>query len=56
MRGTTLNGTVTGADNDVDNTNAELVWSLVNGGSAAANGALTLGPERSLQLRGEPGV
>ncbi|MBS1582824.1 MAG: tandem-95 repeat protein, partial [Bacteroidetes bacterium] len=40
----TLNGTVAGNDGDVDDPNGDLTWSLVSGGSAAANGALSLQP------------
>ncbi|MBK9760425.1 MAG: tandem-95 repeat protein [Flavobacteriales bacterium] len=38
----TLSGTVGGNDSDTETANAGLVWSLVNGGTAAANGSLVL--------------
>ena len=38
----TLSNAVNGNDSDVDNTSAQLTWSLVNGGTAAANGSLTV--------------
>ncbi len=37
-----LTASVGGNDSDIDNTNAQLVWSLLDGSSAAANGTLVL--------------
>lgn len=39
---TIVNQSVSANDGDVDNTLAQLTWSLQNGGSAAANGTLTM--------------
>ncbi|MBP6312679.1 MAG: tandem-95 repeat protein, partial [Flavobacteriales bacterium] len=35
-------------DGDIDNTNAQLTWSLVNGGTAAANGTIIFSPNGNL--------
>jgi len=43
----TLNANVTGNDSDVDNANGALVWSLVDGGTADDNGALTFNADGS---------
>ncbi|MCC7502046.1 MAG: tandem-95 repeat protein, partial [Flavobacteriales bacterium] len=43
----TLNSTVSGNDSDVDNNAAQLTWSLVSGGTAAANGSLTFNADGS---------
>ncbi|MBK6775613.1 MAG: tandem-95 repeat protein [Flavobacteriales bacterium] len=39
-----LSDNVSGNDGDVDNANSQLLWSLLNGGTAAANGQLFFNP------------
>ena len=40
--GTLTAQSVTGNDSDVDNTNAQLTWSITNAGTAGANGVLSM--------------
>ncbi len=50
-----LYSSVAGNDSDLDNTNAQLTWSLVDGATAAANGALILNADGTFSYVPDPG-
>ncbi|MBK9287913.1 MAG: tandem-95 repeat protein [Flavobacteriales bacterium] len=50
-----LNANVSGNDSDVDNTSGQLAWGLSNGGTAAANGSLSVGPNGAFSYTPDPG-